>query len=67
MEKKEKSWYKAKGTMLLFRENTIIREYRYNDSYNRRRILRIWNSEIKPNGEDKYYLVIKPDIDAYIS
>jgi hypothetical protein len=52
--------------MLLFRGNTIIREYRYNDSYNRRRILRIWNSEIKPNGEDEYYLVIKPDIDAYI-
>ena len=66
MEKKEKNWYKAKGMMFLFRENTIIREYRYNDSYNRRRILRIWNSEIKPNGEDKYYLVIKPNIDAYI-
>lgn len=66
MEKKEKNWYKTKGTMLLFRGNTIIREYRYSDSYNRRRILRIWNSEIKPNGEDEYYLVIKPDIDAYI-
>lgn len=66
MEKKEKNWYKAKGMMLLYRGNTIIREYRYNDSYNRRRILRIWNSEIKPNGEDKYYLVIKPNIDAYI-
>jgi len=52
--------------MLLFKSDKLIREYRYNDTYHRRRMLKIWNSEIKPNGVDEYYLVIKPDLDAYV-
>ena len=59
--KKEKEWYRAKGTMQLFKNDKLIREYRYNDSYNRRRIYKIWMVEIKPNGIDCYELIIKPE------
>ena len=59
--KKEKDWYKTKGVMRLFKSDKLIREYRYNDSYNRRRIYKIWISEIKPNGIDELVLTIKPD------
>ena len=58
---KEKDWYKTKGVMRLFKSNKLIREYRYNDSYNRRRIYKIWMVEIKPNGIDELVLTIKPD------
>jgi hypothetical protein len=58
---KEKDWYKTKGVMRLFKSNKLIREYRYNDSYNRRRIYKIWMSEVKPNGIDELVLTIKPD------
>ena len=60
---KEKEWYKTKGKMQLFKGEVLIRQYNFYDSYNRRRILRIWKSEIKPNGEDEYYLIIKPNLD----
>ena len=46
---KEKEWYKTKGKMQLFRGEVMIRQYNFFDSYNRRRILRIWKAEIKPN------------------
>jgi len=59
--KKEKDWYKTKGVMRLFKSDKLIREYRYNDSYNRRRIYKIWMSEVKPNGIDELVLTIKPD------
>ena len=58
---KEKSWYKSKGYMQLFKNNKLIREYRFHDTYNRRRILKIWMVEIKPNGIDELVLTIKPD------
>jgi hypothetical protein len=58
---KEKDWYRTKGVMRLFKSNKLIREYRYNDSYNRRRIYKIWMSEVKPNGIDELVLTIKPD------
>ena len=58
---KEKSWYKSRGYMQLFKNDKLIREYRFNGTYNRRRMLKIWNSEIKPNGIDEYYLLIKLD------
>jgi hypothetical protein len=58
---KEKDWYKTKGVMRLFKSDRLIREYRYNDSYNRRRIYKIWMSEVKPNGIDELVLTIKPD------
>ena len=57
---KEKDWYKTKGVMRLIKSNKLIREYRYNDSYNRRRIYKIWMVEIKPNGIDELVLTIKP-------
>ena len=61
--KREKEWYKMKGKMQLFRGDVLIRQYNYFDSYNRRRILRIWKIEIKPNGIDEYYLIIKPNLE----
>ena len=60
---KEKDWYKTKGVMRLFKSDKLIREYRYNDSYNRRRIYKIWMTEIKPNGVDELVLIIKPNLD----
>jgi hypothetical protein len=48
--------------MYLFKNDKLIREYRYNDSYNRRRIYKIWMIEIKPDGKDCYELIIKPEI-----
>ena len=62
-EKREKDWYKTKGKMQLFKNEVVIRQYTYFDAYNRRRILRIWNTEIKPNGKDEYYLIIKPNLE----
>jgi hypothetical protein len=59
--KKEKDWNRTKGKMQLFKNDRVIREYRWNDAYNRRRIARIWKAEIKPNGIDEYILIIKPD------
>jgi hypothetical protein len=59
--KKERDWYKQKGKMMLFKNDKLIREYRYNDIYKRRAILRIWNIEVKFNGNDKYELIIRPD------
>ncbi len=50
---KEKEWYKTKGKMQLFKGDVLIRQYNFYDSYNRRKILRIWESEIKPNGIDE--------------
>jgi hypothetical protein len=47
--------------MRLFKSDKLIREYRYNDSYNRRRIYKIWMAEVKPNGIDELVLTIKPD------
>lgn len=61
LNKKEKDWYKTKGVMRLFKSDKLIREYRYNDSYNRRRIYKIWMAEVKPNGIDELILTIKPD------
>jgi hypothetical protein len=58
---KEKDWYKTKGVMRLFKSDKLIREYRYNDSYNRRRIYKIWMAEVNPNGIDELVLTIKPD------
>ena len=59
--KKERDWYKMKGKMQLFKNDHVIREYRYNSVYDRRRMYKIWHSEIKPNGKDEYYLIIKLD------
>jgi len=61
--KKEYLWYKTKGKMQLFKGEVLIRQYNFFDSYNRRRILRIWKAEIKPNGIDEYYLIIKPNLE----
>jgi len=61
MKEKGKEWYKIKGTMQLFKNDMLIREYKFNDIYGRRRILKIWNSEVKPNGIDKLELIIKLD------
>jgi hypothetical protein len=49
--------------MQLFKGEVLIRQYNFYDSYNRRRILRIWEAEIKPNGIDEYYLIIKPNLE----
>ena len=64
--KKPKDWYKQKGTMELIKDDRIIRQYRYNDSYSRRKIQRIWNSEVKPNGVSVYELIIRPEVGTYV-
>lgn len=64
--KKAKDWHRIRGMMQLLKDERVIREYRYFDVYQRRKILRIWNSEIKPNGVSCYELIIAPEIDAYV-
>ena len=64
--KKERDWYRVKGTMQLIKDERVIRQYRFNDIYARRRMLRIWNSEVNPNGISCYKLIIIPEIDANI-
>ena len=49
--------------MQLFKNDRLIREYKFHNAQDRRRILRIWHSEIKPNGKDEYYLIIKPNLE----
>lgn len=64
--KRARDWYRISGTMQLIKDERVIREYRFNDIYKRRKILRIWNDEIKPNGISRYELIIIPEIDAYV-
>ena len=59
--KKAEKWYKAKGKMQLFKNDYLIREYSYPNIQDRRRMYKIWMSEIKPNGIDTYELIIKPN------
>jgi hypothetical protein len=40
----------------------LIREYTFNDVFDRRRMLKIWTAEIKPNGKDTFELIVKPHI-----
>jgi len=56
---REKEWYKITGTMQLFKNDKLIREFKFHDAYRRRAVLKIWNSEVKPNGIDIYQLIIK--------
>ena len=51
-----------KGTMQLFKSDKLIREYKFNTVHDRRRMLKIWNVEVKPNGIETYELIIKLDI-----
>lgn len=60
-EKREKEWYRIKGLMQLFKNDKLIREFKFHDAHRRRAVLKIWNSEVKPNGIDSYELVIKPE------
>jgi hypothetical protein len=60
-EKSEKEWYRIKGYMQLFKNDKLIREFKFHDAYRRRAVLKIWNSEVKPNGIDYYHLIIKLD------
>ena len=57
-----KEWYKIAGKMQLFKSDKLIREYKFHTTHDRRRMLKIWLSEIKPNGIDCYEIIIKPDI-----
>ena len=59
-EKGREEWYKIKGVMQLLKNDRVIREYKFYDIYDRRRMLKIWQSEVKPNGTDCYELIIKP-------
>ena len=62
-KKKPKDWGNTiKGTMQLFKSGKLIREYTFHNVYHRRRMLKIWNAEVKPNGIDTYELIIKLDL-----
>ena len=56
---REKEWYRIRGVMQLFKNDNLIREFKFHDAYRRRAVLKIWNSEVKPNGIDIYQLIIK--------
>jgi hypothetical protein len=58
-QKREKDWYNIRGVMQLFKNDKLIREFRFHNAHRRRAILKIWNSEVKPNGIDTYELIIK--------
>jgi hypothetical protein len=45
--------------MQLFKNDKLIREFRFTDANRRRAVLKIWQSEVKPNGIDYYELIIK--------
>jgi hypothetical protein len=60
-KQREKEWYKIRGMMQLFKNDKLIREFKFHDAYRRRAVLKIWNSEVKPNGIDIYQLIIKLD------
>ena len=47
--------------MQLFKSGKIIRDYKFHNVYHRRRMLDIWNTEVKPNGIDTYELIIRLD------
>ena len=51
--------------MEFYKNEICIREYKYFDPSNRRRMLRIWLAEVKPNGEDEFYIIIKPQNEKY--
>lgn len=58
----KKEWYKMTGVMQLFKSDKLIREYKFHTAHDRRRMLKIWNAEVRPNGIDSYELVIKLEI-----
>ena len=58
---REKEWYRTKGLMQLYKNDRLIREFKFHDAHRRRAVLKIWNSEVKPNGIDTYELIIKID------
>lgn len=62
MREKKNEWYKTKGIMELFKNDELIREYKYQNGHDRRRMFDIWKSEEKPNGIDKLELIIKPNL-----
>lgn len=57
---KVKDWDNVSGEMQLLKNDLVIREHKYQTVTDRRRILRIWNSEEKLNDTD-YELIIKPN------
>ena len=59
----KESWYKKLGTMTYLKNDIPIRQVRFNDANRRRTILKIWLSEIKPNGKDCYQISIIFDDD----
>ena len=62
IKKRKSDWgNKIKGTMQLYKSGKLIREYTFHNVYHRRRMLKIWNAEVKPNGIDIYELIIKLD------
>ena len=61
MKQETTKWYKIKGTIQLMKNDKLIREYRFQSAHDRRRMFKIWNSEIKPNGKDYYELLIIND------
>jgi hypothetical protein len=52
----------VKGIMQLFEDEKLIREYKFKNQKDRKRIWEIWESEIKPmTKKECYELIIKND------
>ena len=64
--KRAKDWYNQSGDMELIKDDRVIRHYRFNNIYARRKMLKIWNSEVKPNGICRYELIIRHDDNKYV-
>lgn len=59
---KEKRWYEYAGHMYLIKNGYQIREYRYNHAHDRKRIHRIWMSELTLTDYDIFEIIISPEI-----
>jgi len=59
---KEKRWYEYRGKMYLVKNGRYIREYTYRDSSDRRRMTKIWMTELLKKEGDYYELIYSPKI-----
>ena len=60
--KKVKKWYEYRGKMYLIKNSKYIREYSYQNTSDRKRMTRIWMSEITKTEDNFYELIYSPQI-----
>jgi hypothetical protein len=60
--KREKRWYDNRGKMYLVKNSRYIREYSYQNTHDRKRMTKIWMSELLKKEGDQYELIYSPQI-----